>query len=574
METGNYPHSIHQILIVDLIFLVLSCTIQLISTSPDHHFGLLKQYPSKQPEKAGLVGTDYPPKLRLDIQQEDRSLRVLSDWSTPSPSYWLQSAHRLQTDNKCENAFGLPFIQDWKTQRDQWCQKAASHPTLSQIVSYPKVMPTDFFPASEKRRERLKRNVALELFNITLTSSTYTVFETGKLGDPKPKPGSVKASCKLDQNAPTWAFKSVRGTSELIQSAMQEDQDRSVRQACTLGTNKTAIVEHPVLFLYRYDTTNSYHNMENVLAVFTTLAMLDSLLIAQHGVEVVIVDGKSLGYYLEIWKRISSYPLRILRDNPYPPDTCFRYVISPAFAAPFLLHGFWQYKHILGVTQGRHCRSSIFIAFSNWLRALFPELTALQRSFQVDLQATVNSNSIKTYGVLWISRRNYESAHIYKGKFNSWQLSRAISNDDELQLELRRTVLSWNDGACFRHARSRSRSMLKTGSGKPCRMEPVMFNFQVIELSDIPLYPDQLLKLSGARILVGVHGAGMSNMIWMLPEKSGVIEVMHNAGGNDHYAHMAKLLGHRYDPVSSSGKAVNVAGTTASLMKMMDALAT
>jgi hypothetical protein len=48
----------------------------------------------------------------------------------------------------------------------------------------------------------------------------------------------------------------------------------------------------------------------------------------------------------------------------------------------------------------------------------------------------------------------------------------------------------------------------------------------VIELSDIPLYPDQLIKLSGARILMGVHGAGMSNMIWMLPEKGGVIEVM------------------------------------------------
>jgi hypothetical protein len=50
--------------------------------------------------------------------------------------------------------------------------------------------------------------------------------------------------------------------------------------------------------------------------------------------------------------------------------------------------------------------------------------------------------------------------------------------------------------------------------------------FKVMDLSDTVFYPDQLIKLTQMRILMGVHGSGMSNMIWMAPEKGGVVEVM------------------------------------------------
>ena len=67
---------------------------------------------------------------------------------------------------------------------------------------------------------------------------------------------------------------------------------------------------------------------------------------------------------------------------------------------------------------------------------------------------------------------------------------------------------------------------------------------QVIELSDTAFYPDQIHRLSRMRILMGVHGAGLGNMIWMEPEAGGVVEVMHNAGGlNTHYAQMGEWMG-------------------------------
>ena len=57
-------------------------------------------------------------------------------------------------------------------------------------------------------------------------------------------------------------------------------------------------------------------------------------------------------------------------------------------------------------------------------------------------------------------------------------------------------------------------------------LHPLVHSRQVVELSDTAFYPDQIHKLSRTKILMGVHGAGMGNMIWMKPEKGGVVEIM------------------------------------------------
>jgi capsular polysaccharide biosynthesis protein len=49
---------------------------------------------------------------------------------------------------------------------------------------------------------------------------------------------------------------------------------------------------------------------------------------------------------------------------------------------------------------------------------------------------------------------------------------------------------------------------------------------QVMELSDTSFFPEQLNKLTRTRILMGVHGAGLANQVWMVPEQCGVVEVM------------------------------------------------
>ena len=78
----------------------------------------------------------------------------------------------------------------------------------------------------------------------------------------------------------------MRGAREVIRSALMDDQGPAVLQACGPGANASNIVDHPVLLLHRYDTTNAYHNLEDVLAVFTTLAMINSLAVLKQGMQV------------------------------------------------------------------------------------------------------------------------------------------------------------------------------------------------------------------------------------------------------------------------------------------------
>lgn len=71
-----------------------------------------------------------------------------------------------------------------------------------------------------------------------------------------------------------------------------------------------------------------------------------------------------------------------------------------------------------------------------------------------------------------------------------------------------------------------------------------------MELSVEQLYPDQVVLLSRTAVLVGVHGAALTNMLWMRPHKGVVVEVMQ--GPNYHYVNMAHMLGHTHLHVHSS----------------------
>jgi hypothetical protein len=67
---------------------------------------------------------------------------------------------------------------------------------------------------------------------------------------------------------------------------------------------------------------------------------------------------------------------------------------------------------------------------------------------------------------------------------------------------------------------------------------------QFIELSVEDLNPDQLFVLTRTAVLVGVHGAALTNLMWMRPHRGAVVEF--GAGGNFHYRNMAFELGHKH----------------------------
>lgn len=56
--------------------------------------------------------------------------------------------------------------------------------------------------------------------------------------------------------------------------------------------------------------------------------------------------------------------------------------------------------------------------------------------------------------------------------------------------------------------------------------------------------PDQAVLLSRTAVLIGTHGAALTNQFWMRPHRGAVVEIFH--GGNYHYRNMAYELGHRH----------------------------
>lgn len=80
---------------------------------------------------------------------------------------------------------------------------------------------------------------------------------------------------------------------------------------------------------------------------------------------------------------------------------------------------------------------------------------------------------------------------------------------------------------------------------------------QFVELRVEDLYPDQIELLSRTAVLVGVHGAALTNQMWMRPHRGAVVEF--GAGGNFHYLNMAHSLGHRHFRVDGSVDAISSA---------------
>eukprot|EP00879_Flechtneria_rotunda_P026632 GHRR01028412.1.p1 GENE.GHRR01028412.1~~GHRR01028412.1.p1 ORF type:complete len:172 (+),score=21.43 GHRR01028412.1:100-615(+) len=81
---------------------------------------------------------------------------------------------------------------------------------------------------------------------------------------------------------------------------------------------------------------------------------------------------------------------------------------------------------------------------------------------------------------------------------------------------------------------------------------------QVVELSLLDLEPTQVTMLTRMAVLVGAHGAALTNQVWMRPNMGAVVEIWHE---NYHYLNMAHMLGHRHISVTSDAAKV-AAGVT------------
>ncbi|MEW5298980.1 MAG: hypothetical protein WDW36_002044 [Sanguina aurantia] len=127
---------------------------------------------------------------------------------------------------------------------------------------------------------------------------------------------------------------------------------------------------------------------------------------------------------------------------------------------------------------------------------------------------------------------------------------------------MHQAVTDWNKGSC-----------MLSSNKEGCRDLPVVFRLEDMDPSLTRFFPEQLSTMSRANVLIGVHGAGMMQQIWMPPEASCVVEVMHNVAGNNHYHNVAQMLGQDYFQVASGGPKVDVERSVVALKRCMEAVA-
>uniref|UniRef100_A0A383V844 Uncharacterized protein n=1 Tax=Tetradesmus obliquus TaxID=3088 RepID=A0A383V844_TETOB len=512
----------------------------------------------------------------------------------------------------CSADYGEQYLRRWNKLQDSYCNTSLSSSAAETQTSISSSVACHAHPEADLAT-CAARNLVLQ------SSTAFLGSKDGIAGLPNPAAGSIRLSCKRTADPKAFLrgrLQSNEGSRMMLVQAPQFDV-RAAEQARACSAART--IQHPVLFLMRVDPENAFHNLETVVSMFAALATLQ-LQPQQYngGLEVVIADDRVPGYFSAVWRRLSHpHPLRVLREQPFPAGTCF----ATALLAPYTAHTQSLLTYKAGTADEVLCESVVLHATSLWLRHLFRDLlpmrphhtsstggsrdaeshegTASGSSSSSHSRASRRNNSTAPgsgsarswrsswyhYGaaaaadvallqpsptqsplqlqqlhLLWLSRSRYERQQ--EQALSAWQRARQLpaSQQEQLLVELQRAVLRWNEQTCL------------PGQQTNCSSRAVAFSLQVAELSELPFYPDQISLLMRTGVLMGVHGAGLANQVFMKPRLGAVVELWHNMENNFHYHNLAHMLGHRYFNVRSEQE-LDVPAVVAAAVAAMDAVA-
>lgn len=304
----------------------------------------------------------------------------------------------------------------------------------------------------------------------------YVLFEENDKEVPRFNNGFVTAQCMSDMRDKWMVEKMMNepvGTAYVRTLHAQEN-----------ALNCTQWINHTVLWIHRWDLTNAYHAMEEILTIYEVLLLfgLDST-----EVELAFQDNRpslDIMLFLPLLQRLFRNA-RVVRDDPFPDGSCFRH-------ARFGVHaGMSHLSHNFGVSRQSTCTifSPILRTAVDWIRS------------GLQIKARDESASGETFRrVVFVQR---------KAPFK-----RVIPNEVEVLADIRRAL-------------------------------PDGWRFDVIAWEDLEGGLIQQIKtVTEISILVGVHGAGLTHTLFM-PKRSALIELFYGDRGrnNLHYANIAQWLG-------------------------------
>lgn len=256
------------------------------------------------------------------------------------------------------------------------------------------------------------------------------------------------------------------------------------------------MVLHTVFWIWRWDATNAYHFLEDVTNTFVSLILLNE---DPNHVEVAIYDGMKVisnNPLFTFWSELFPQGVRIIRNNPFPPDTCFSRSIINMYGMRSHFTEFGGFKN------DTHCSSPILKGFRDWA---------------MDKLHIKHAISAKSFTLLFISRQQYLSTR---------NITRVLKNEDIIIETIKNTFPS--------------------------------LNVVIFRPENYTTFKEQVAIAIQGNIMVGVHGAGLVYSLFMSPG-SHLIEIfMEDRNSlNRHFHNVASWMDLTYHSIDSAGKIVS-----------------
>jgi len=260
------------------------------------------------------------------------------------------------------------------------------------------------------------------------------------------------------------------------------------------GEQPRGQIQHDSVVLFvtreRGEHNNLYHSMTDFLNAFISLEMLR---VRPQDVQVILLDAHGVGRYDEVWTKVFSKRGPVLRAGDLKADSAVVRYSHAIFSPP----GYTSI--LLSELRERNTRCDI----SSQLLQAFAHHMLVNLGIIEDVLPRKRS---KLAGskllVAMISRKAYAGRRV----------SRVMANEAEV----------------FRAVQAHP---LVLGA-----------NATLVELSELS-FSNQLRLMSQVDVLVGMHGAGLTHLLWLRPG-AGVLELRPSPSlGWYSYAHMAKWMG-------------------------------
>jgi len=314
---------------------------------------------------------------------------------------------------------------------------------------------------------------------------------------------------------------------------MMENLEVVAGESSLASTNEqdkcTRLEKRPTLFVTRYEYANLYHTMTDYYNAYqAAMVVTKGNAVKMDRVNLVFFDGHAKGTLDVGWELL--FPnADISYVSELPSLTCFRHAIfvSPGYRSPISIASLinlginplpqtflptcgtseWQVDFRERFLYGSKCRLRLY---KGWMHPYHAHNDNQKRS----------ASSIQTVRVLLLLRKNHYSHPRMDGA-----TSRQIKNEANVEAAIQNVS-----------------DQVQNGRYGPVKIDARRLILEQHDLSE------QILMVQQADIIVGMHGAGLSHILWARPGTLLLELKPPSFTGHGHFEPLTQLAGGLYEP--------------------------